>query len=89
MVMAGVVLVNEQRVDKSSDQFTSDAQIRVKHAEDPASRYVGRGGLKLEAALREFQIDVRGAVCLDAFGCRDVRRRAPAFRYGSASLDEP
>ena len=65
MVMAGVVLVNEQRVDKSSDQFTTDAQIRVKHAEDPASRYVGRGGLKLEAALREFQIDVRGAVCLD------------------------
>ena len=63
--MAGVVLVNEQRVDKSSDQFTTDAQIRVKHAEDPASRYVGRGGLKLEAALREFQIDVRGAVCLD------------------------
>lgn len=65
MVMAGVVLVNEQRVDKSSDQFTSDAQIRVKHTEDPASRYVGRGGLKLEAALREFQINVRGAVCLD------------------------
>ncbi|HKR22883.1 MAG TPA: TlyA family RNA methyltransferase [Pyrinomonadaceae bacterium] len=65
MVMAGVVLVNEQRVEKSSDQFTSDAQIRVKHAEDPASRYVGRGGLKLEAALREFKIDVRGAVCLD------------------------
>ena len=63
--MAGVVLVNEQRVEKSSDQFTSDAQIRVKHAEDPASRYVGRGGLKLEAALREFKIDVRGAVCLD------------------------
>lgn len=65
MVMAGVVLVNEQRVDKSSDQFTTDAEIRVKHAEDPASRYVGRGGLKLEAALREFQIDVHGAVCLD------------------------
>lgn len=63
--MAGVVLVNEQRVDKSSDQFTSDAQIRVKRSDDPASRYVGRGGLKLEAALREFQIDVRGAVCLD------------------------
>ena len=39
MVMAGVVLVNEQRVDKSSDQFTSDAQIRVKRSDDPASRY--------------------------------------------------
>lgn len=65
MVMAGVVLVNEQRVEKSSDQFATDSQIRIKHADDPTSRYVGRGGLKLEAALREFQIDVRGLVCLD------------------------
>jgi 23S rRNA (cytidine1920-2'-O)/16S rRNA (cytidine1409-2'-O)-methyltransferase len=65
MVMAGVVLVNEQRVEKPSDQFVRDAEIRVKHADDPTSRYVGRGGLKLEAALREFQIDVSGLVCLD------------------------
>jgi 23S rRNA (cytidine1920-2'-O)/16S rRNA (cytidine1409-2'-O)-methyltransferase len=65
MVMAGVVLVNEQRVEKPSEQFTSDAQIRIKHADDPTSRYVGRGGLKLEAALKAFQLDVRGAVCLD------------------------
>ena len=65
MVMAGVVLVNEQRVQKPSDQFVPDATIRIKHADDPASRYVGRGGLKLEGALREFQIDVRGLVCLD------------------------
>jgi 23S rRNA (cytidine1920-2'-O)/16S rRNA (cytidine1409-2'-O)-methyltransferase len=65
MVMAGVVLVNEQRVEKPSEQFTSDSQIRIKHADDPTSRYVGRGGLKLEAALNAFQIDVRGAVCLD------------------------
>jgi 23S rRNA (cytidine1920-2'-O)/16S rRNA (cytidine1409-2'-O)-methyltransferase len=65
LVMAGVVLVNEQRVEKASDQFATDAPIRVKHADDPASRYVGRGGLKLEAALREFQLDVNGAICLD------------------------
>ena len=65
MVMAGVVLVNEQRVEKASDQFATDSQIRIKRAEDPTSRYVGRGGLKLEAALKEFQIDVRGLVCLD------------------------
>src|SRR5690348_14799643 len=65
MVMAGVVLVNEQRVEKPSEQFAFDSQIRVKHADDPTSRYVGRGGLKLEAALNAFQIDVRGAVCLD------------------------
>jgi 23S rRNA (cytidine1920-2'-O)/16S rRNA (cytidine1409-2'-O)-methyltransferase len=65
MVMAGVVLVNEQRVEKPSEQFASDTQIRIKHADDPTSRYVGRGGLKLEAALTAFQIDVHGAVCLD------------------------
>jgi 23S rRNA (cytidine1920-2'-O)/16S rRNA (cytidine1409-2'-O)-methyltransferase len=65
MVMAGVVLVNEQRVDKPSDLFTTNSQIRIKHSDDPTSRYVGRGGLKLEAALREFQIDATGLVCLD------------------------
>ena len=65
MVMAGVVLVNEQRVAKPSEQIAPDSQIRIKHGDDPALRYVGRGGLKLEAALREFQIDARGLVCLD------------------------
>jgi 23S rRNA (cytidine1920-2'-O)/16S rRNA (cytidine1409-2'-O)-methyltransferase len=65
MVMAGVVLVNEQRVDKPSEQFSIDSQIRIKHADDPTSRFVGRGALKLEAALREFQIDVQGLNCLD------------------------
>jgi 23S rRNA (cytidine1920-2'-O)/16S rRNA (cytidine1409-2'-O)-methyltransferase len=65
MVMAGVVLVNEQRVEKPSEQITPDSQIRIKKADDPTSRYVGRGGLKLEAALREFQIDARDLVCLD------------------------
>ena len=65
LVMAGVVLVNEQRAVKPSDLVSHDAKIRVKNADDPASRYVGRGGLKLEAALREFQLDVSGLNCLD------------------------
>ena len=65
MVMAGVVLVNEQRINKPSDLVAPDAEIRVKGGDDPASRYVGRGGLKLEAALREFQINVEGLTCLD------------------------
>ncbi|MBV9957476.1 MAG: TlyA family RNA methyltransferase [Acidobacteria bacterium] len=65
LVMAGLVLVSEQRVEKSSEMFETDAEIRVKGADDPATRYVGRGGLKLEAALREFQLDVTGFVCLD------------------------
>jgi len=65
MVMAGVVLVDEQRVEKPSHQFDTNSAIRIKGGDDPTSRYVGRGGLKLEAALREFQIDVSGFVCLD------------------------
>ncbi len=65
LVMAGVVLVNEQRVEKSSEMFVTDAEIRVKGSDDPVSRYVGRGGVKLEAALREFKVDVKGLLCLD------------------------
>jgi len=65
MVMAGVVLVDEQRVEKPSQQIDSGSTIRIKGGDDPTSRYVGRGGLKLEAALREFQIDVAGWTCLD------------------------
>lgn len=65
LIMAGVVLVNEQRINKPSDLVAPDAEIRVKGGDDPASRYVGRGGLKLEAALREFEIDVEGLTCLD------------------------
>jgi 23S rRNA (cytidine1920-2'-O)/16S rRNA (cytidine1409-2'-O)-methyltransferase len=65
LVMAGVVLVGEQRVEKSSEMFRADAEIRVKGEDDPASRYVGRGGVKLEAALREFGVEVNGLLCLD------------------------
>jgi 23S rRNA (cytidine1920-2'-O)/16S rRNA (cytidine1409-2'-O)-methyltransferase len=65
MVMAGVVLVNEQRVEKPSDQFSPEVIIRIKDADNPAAKYVGRGGLKLEAALREFHVDVTGLTCLD------------------------
>jgi 23S rRNA (cytidine1920-2'-O)/16S rRNA (cytidine1409-2'-O)-methyltransferase len=65
MVMAGVVLVDEQRVEKPSHQIDPNSSIRIKGSDDPTARYVGRGGLKLEAALREFQIDVAGFYCLD------------------------
>jgi len=65
LVMAGVVLVDEQLVNKSSESFAPDARIRLKGDGDPASRYVSRGGLKLEAALREFHLDVNELTCLD------------------------
>ena len=65
MVMAGVVLVDDQRVEKPSQQIESNSSIRIKGGDDATTRYVGRGGLKLEAALHEFQIDVTGLTCLD------------------------
>jgi len=65
LVMAGVVLVDEQLVSKPSDFFPHNANIRIKGAGDPAARYVGRGALKLEAALREFQVEVTDLTCLD------------------------
>lgn len=65
MVMSGVVLVDEQRVDKPSQQFCITSQIRIKRADDPTTRFVGRGGLKLEAAIQAFHIEVSGLTCLD------------------------
>jgi 23S rRNA (cytidine1920-2'-O)/16S rRNA (cytidine1409-2'-O)-methyltransferase len=65
LVMAGVVLADEQRVNKPSDTVASDANVRLKGGDDPTSRYVGRGGLKLETALRDFELSVEGFTCLD------------------------
>ena len=64
LVMSASVLVDEQLVNKPSDKVSREAKIRIKARTD-AGRYVGRGGLKLDAALREFAIEVRGLVCLD------------------------
>ena len=64
LVMAGVVLVNEKRVEKASEQFEPTAQIRIK-GQTAESRYVGRGGLKLERALEAFDIRPSEYVCLD------------------------
>jgi 23S rRNA (cytidine1920-2'-O)/16S rRNA (cytidine1409-2'-O)-methyltransferase len=63
--MAGLVIVGQQRVEKPSESFEPGAEIRIKGADDPAARYVGRGALKLAAALDAFALDVRDFVCLD------------------------
>jgi len=64
LVMSASVLVDEQLVNKPSEKFSPAAKIRIKARTDTHG-YVGRGGLKLEAALREFAIEVSGFVCLD------------------------
>jgi 23S rRNA (cytidine1920-2'-O)/16S rRNA (cytidine1409-2'-O)-methyltransferase len=62
LVLAGKVLVNQQKVEKPGTAVASDAEVRLL-GED--QRYVSRGGIKLEAALRHWKIDVGGKVCLD------------------------
>jgi 23S rRNA (cytidine1920-2'-O)/16S rRNA (cytidine1409-2'-O)-methyltransferase len=62
MILAGKVLVNEQKMNKSGAQFEPDAVIRLL-GED--LKYVSRGGIKLEHALRHWNIDVSQKVCLD------------------------
>lgn len=62
MILAGVILVGDQRADKPGQMVDPGAEIRVK-GETP--RYVSRGGLKLEAALGEFGVDPAGMTCVD------------------------
>lgn len=63
LIMAGAVVVNEQRVDKPGAFVAPDVTVRVK--DEARSPYVSRGGHKLEAALLAFQIDVTGVVAID------------------------
>ena len=62
LILAGKVLVNEQKVDKAGASVEPDSALRLL-GED--LRYVSRGGLKLEKALAHWQIDLDGRVCLD------------------------
>ncbi|KPC77729.1 RNA methyltransferase [Thermoactinomyces vulgaris] len=61
-IMAGLVLVNNERVDKAGMKIPVDAVIEVKGELHP---YVSRGGLKLEEALRVFPIQLEQRVVLD------------------------
>ena len=62
VIMAGQILVNNQPVDKPGFFVSSHDKIEFKGGDLP---YVSRGGLKLEAALQNFALDVSGLVCID------------------------
>lgn len=62
MVLAGRVLVNEQKIEKAGANVDPEAAIRLLGDD---LKYVGRGGLKLEAALRDWKIDLTGRTCMD------------------------
>lgn len=62
LILSGNVLVDEYRRDKAGLLVAADAVIRISGADHP---YVSRGGVKLQAALAQFDVSVRGLVCLD------------------------
>ncbi len=61
-IMAGLVFVNGEREDKPGTAIDPQAQVIVKGAPMP---YVSRGGLKLEKAVKEFDISLDGKTCMD------------------------
>ncbi len=62
LIMAGVVLVDDSRIDKPGALVPLTAVIRVLGDVNP---YVSRGGLKLKGAMKSLSVDVRGLTVLD------------------------
>jgi 23S rRNA (cytidine1920-2'-O)/16S rRNA (cytidine1409-2'-O)-methyltransferase len=62
LILAGRVLVNQQKVEKPGASVEESALLRILGEEQ---RYVSRGGFKLEAALTRWQIDLSGRCCAD------------------------
>ena len=62
LILAGKVLVNEQKIEKAGASIDPSSTLRLL-GED--LRYVSRGGLKLERALEYWHIDLKGKTCLD------------------------
>lgn len=62
VIMSGAVYVNGQKIDKPGSQVRIDDEIEVRNI---IPKYVGRGGLKLEHAIIEFDINISNKTCLD------------------------
>lgn len=62
LILAGKVFSGERRIEKAGESVKDDTPLEVRGQDHP---WVSRGGLKLDHALAEFEIDVAGAVCLD------------------------
>src|SRR5258708_15302085 len=82
LILAGQVLVREQRIDKPGQLVDPNDEIRIK-GETP--RYASRGGLKLDAALREFKINPERKNCLDV-GASTGGFRDRLLRHGAACV---
>lgn len=62
LIMAGKVLVGDERIDKPGTRIKGDALLRLKQK---SGRFVSRAGGKLAGALEAFVVDPKGCVCLD------------------------
>jgi 23S rRNA (cytidine1920-2'-O)/16S rRNA (cytidine1409-2'-O)-methyltransferase len=62
LILAGKIFVNDERADKAGSLVHPDSRIRI-YGTDMA--YVSRGGIKLEAALDAYNVNVDGMICLD------------------------
>ena len=62
LILAGKVLVNEQKIEKAGASIDSGATVRMLGDD---IRYVSRGGLKLEKGLEHWRVDLHSKVCLD------------------------
>jgi 23S rRNA (cytidine1920-2'-O)/16S rRNA (cytidine1409-2'-O)-methyltransferase len=92
LIMAGEVLVDGQKASKPGQLVAAEARIEL----TAKQRFVGRGGLKLEAALQHFAIDITGLIAADfgssTGGFTDCLLQAGAARVhaidvGSNQLD--
>ncbi len=62
LILAGKVVCDDRLVDKAGSRIDCHAEIRLKGEDIP---FVGRGGLKLEAALNFFAVEVKDRVAID------------------------
>lgn len=62
LIMAGEVYVDNQKCDKPGDTVAEDASVEVR---GKGLKYVSRGGLKLEKAMKTFPITLENAICMD------------------------
>ena len=61
MIMAGLVLVNEEKITTNSYKLKLTDQIRIKETKT----WVSRGAYKLLAAIKEFKLEIKNKICLD------------------------
>ncbi|HHX77078.1 MAG TPA: TlyA family RNA methyltransferase [Firmicutes bacterium] len=82
LIMSGKVYVNGRKIVKPGTKVDADAGIMVDYVED---RYVGRGGYKLEKALEEFGVSLKGKIVMD-IGASTGGFTDCALKYGAEKV---